>query len=209
MCWGLPFSLLQCFSNIEYICFFVHGTLRMVQDNDEHKNLVLDQFMTEVLQYCFSKSAINVMWPILYHHLFDTGIAHLYLDYAGVGFIFSMDYGGHDHMTLGGLLQPNSTDLSKMVENFATIIQSSSHIVLTNKTVFCIWPVSLFLWAVGRPRLWTRSTCSIVQGLSNTVLWMFSGKCRVPFCWLWIAIMLTRNILKLLTPNFLIIKLGF
>ena len=28
-----------------------------------------------------------------------------------------MDYGGHDHMTLGGLVQPNSTELSKMVEN--------------------------------------------------------------------------------------------
>ena len=68
----------------------------------------------------------------------DDDIVHLYMDNAGVGFTISMDYAGRDGMTFGGLLHVNSIELAKLVENFAVIIQSSQHAILTNNTVFRI-----------------------------------------------------------------------
>ena len=80
---------------------------------------------------------------------------HLCLDNAGVGFTFLMDCAGRDRMALGGLL------LNKMVENFATFIQSGDYVVLTNETIFCIC-IWLFSPPLGGQRLWTRITCSNV-----------------------------------------------
>jgi len=79
----------------------------------------------------------------------DHDTVHLYLDNAGVGFTFSMDYAGRDRMTLGGLLQPNTIELSNMVDNFAVIIQSGQHVILSKNTVFCIW---LFAPPLGEGR---------------------------------------------------------
>ena len=64
---------------------------------------------------------------------------HLYLDNAGVGCTFFIDYAGRDRMPLGGLLQPNSIELAKLVENFAIIIQFGQHVILTSDSVFRIW----------------------------------------------------------------------
>ena len=61
------------------------------------------------------------------------------MDNAGVGFTFSMDYAGRDRMTLGGLLNPRSGEMDKMVENFAVIIQSGQQVIMTNETVFRVW----------------------------------------------------------------------
>ena len=60
----------------------------------------------------------------------------MYLGNAAAGFTFSMDYAGSDRMTLGGLLQSNSIELAKLVENFAVILQSRQHVILINGTVF-------------------------------------------------------------------------
>ena len=50
-----------------------------------------------------------------------------------------MDYAGRDQMTLGGRLNPTSGELTKIVNNFATFIQSGTHVVLDNATIFQIW----------------------------------------------------------------------
>ena len=66
-------------------------------------------------------------------------IIHLYLQTRGLDFQFAMDYAGRDRMTLGGLLNPTSGELTKMVINFATTIQSGTHVVLDNATIFRSW----------------------------------------------------------------------
>ena len=93
-----------------------------MRGGDEREKMALDGFMQQfffsLLQQIrnYRDPAGNVPQPR------DDDIVHLYMDNAGVGFTFSMDYAGRDRMTLGGLLQPNSIELSKMVENFAVII---------------------------------------------------------------------------------------
>ena len=80
---------------------------------------------------------------------------HLYMDNAGVGFAFSMDYAGRDRSTLGGLLNPHSGEMYKLFENFAVIIQCGQHVILTNETVFCIWSFHLLLVVQG-PGVWIK-----------------------------------------------------
>ena len=48
------------------------------------------------------------------------------------------DYAGRDQMILGVLLQPNSIELSNLVENFAVIVWSGQHVIVNNNTVFLI-----------------------------------------------------------------------
>ena len=121
----------------------------IMQSRDEQEKFALDGFMTHFFAQLLSQvrnfrdPAGTIPQPN------DHDIVHLYLDNAGVGFTFSMDYAGRDRMTLGGLLQPNSVELSKMVENFAVIIQSGQHVILNNNTVFRIW---LFAPPVGGGR---------------------------------------------------------
>ena len=121
----------------------------VMRGGDEREKMALDGFMQQFFHSLlhqirnYRDPAGNVPSPN------DDDIVHLYMDNAGVGFTFSMDYAGRDRMTLGGLLQPNSIELSKMVENFAVIIQSGQHVILTNNTVFRIW---LFAPPVGGGR---------------------------------------------------------
>ena len=65
----------------------------------------------------------------------DNDIVHIYLQTSGLDFMFSMDYAGRDRTTLGGLLNPNKLELSKLVENFAAIIQSGKHVILDNQSI--------------------------------------------------------------------------
>jgi len=120
-----------------------------MRGGDEREKMALDGFMQQfffsLLQQIrnYRDPAGNVPQPR------DDDIVHLYMDNAGVGFTFSMDYAGRDRMTLGGLLQPNSVELSKMLENFAVIIQSGQHVILTNNTVFRIFGCLLHLLTGG------------------------------------------------------------
>ena len=95
----------------------------------------MTQFSSQLLQKVrnFCNPVGNIPQPS------DNDIMHRYLDNARVGFTFSMDYVGQDRMTLGGLLQPHSIELAKLVENFAVSIQSGKYVILNNNTVFCIW----------------------------------------------------------------------
>ena len=79
----------------------------MMKSRDKHEKLALDMFMilffVELLQKVHDFSVISV------------------------GFTFSIDYAWWDRMTLGGLLQPTSSEMFKMFENFAVIIQSGQN----------------------------------------------------------------------------------
>ena len=88
----------------------------------------MTQFSSQLLQKVrnFCNPVGNIPQPS------DNDIMHRYLDNARVGFKFSMDYVGQDRMTLGGLLQPHSIELAKLVENFAVSIQSGKYVILNN-----------------------------------------------------------------------------
>ena len=110
-----------------------------MRGGDEHEKLALDGFMKQFFHSLLEQirnyrdPAGNVPQPK------DDDSVHLYMDNAGVGFTFSMDYAGRDRMTLGGLLNPRSGEMDKMVENFTVIIQSGQHVIMTNETVFRVW----------------------------------------------------------------------
>ena len=111
----------------------------VMRGGDEQEKMALDGFMQQFFSSLLEQirnyrdPTGNVPQPR------DDDIVHLYMDNAGVGFAFSMDYAGRDRMTLGGLLNARSGEMEKMVENFAVIIQSGQHVVMTNETVFHVW----------------------------------------------------------------------
>ena len=97
----------------------------------------MEQFFMELLQRLRNFSdPMHVIPPPK-----DNDIVHIYLQTSGLDFMFSMDYSyaGRDRMTLGGLLNPNKLELSKLVENFAAIIQSGKHVILDNQSIIRVW----------------------------------------------------------------------
>ena len=95
----------------------------------------MEQFFMELLQRLRNFSdPMHVIPPPK-----DNDIVHIYLQMSGLDFMFSMDYAGRDRMTLGGLLNPNKLELSKLVENFAAIIQSGKHVILDNQSIIRVW----------------------------------------------------------------------
>ena len=55
----------------------------------------------------------------------------MYLQPTSVNFSFSMDLVGHDRMTLGGLLAPQSIKMNKLVD-VLSLIQSGHNVVLNS-----------------------------------------------------------------------------
>ena len=73
------------------------------------------------------------------HGGLDTDIVHMYLNCTGVDFVFSLDYAGRDKMTLGGLLHSETGDMDKLIENFAALIQSGTHVILDASSSLRVW----------------------------------------------------------------------
>ena len=119
----------------------------VVQGIDEQEELALEQFITEFFA-ALLQQVRNYCDPAEnVSPPLDTDIVHSYLDNASAGFT--------------------------MVENFANIIKSGDHVVLTNETVFLIW---LFSSPLGGG--WTKTlqniNCSIACFPSNVVHCMLS-----------------------------------
>ena len=75
----------------------------MMRGGDEHEKTTLDGFMNrfftallEQVQNYRDPTSTAVPQPK------DDDIVHIYMDNAGVGVTFAMDYAGHDRMTLVG-----------------------------------------------------------------------------------------------------------
>ena len=72
--------------------------------------------------------------------------------------------------------------MASMVENFAVVIQSGQHVILTNETVFRVW---VFSPSAGgeSPRCLDKDHQNKIMSDANNVLWMLNGICQAQFLW--------------------------